>query len=91
MTTSILAGTRLVWMMNKANWRLVTEQVTSLSVHSLHSRADQFHCFRATGSSCWNHVGLCDRSVALGKSCDHVGGGILVGLAFQNETIPLVD
>ena len=27
MTTSILAGSRLVWLMNKANWRMVTEQV----------------------------------------------------------------
>ncbi|GHJ84014.1 hypothetical protein NliqN6_0416 [Naganishia liquefaciens] len=26
MTTSILAGSRLVWLMNKANWRMVTEQ-----------------------------------------------------------------
>lgn len=35
MTTSILAGSRLVWLMNKANWRVVTEQVRLLDLSFL--------------------------------------------------------
>jgi hypothetical protein len=92
MTTSVLAGSRLVWMMNKANWRLVTEQASRLQYSIIASqRADQYFRSCSTGATCRNDVGICYSSVAARESRDHITGGLLMGMALQDETISIVD